>query len=319
MQVCLMVEGQQGVTWEQWVALARACEEHGIATMFRSDHYMDLSGRHPELGSLDAWGTLCALSAVTRTLRLGTMVSPATFRHPAELAKLVTTADHVSGGRVELGLGTGWHEPEHAGYGFPFADMKTRMDVLEEQLAVVHGVWGSAGATPGSGFSFHGEHYTLQDLRAEPGPVQSPHPPLIMGGAAGPRAARLAATWADEYNTTFPTVEDVRERRARIAAACERAGREPIPFSVMTTVLVGADDADLRERAQRLEQVAGLEAGSLLREAPEGWIVGTVERVAEQVHALGEAGAARIMCQHLLPDDLDVVALLGEGVAPLVA
>jgi alkanesulfonate monooxygenase SsuD/methylene tetrahydromethanopterin reductase-like flavin-dependent oxidoreductase (luciferase family) len=317
MQVCLMIEGQQGVSWEQWVAIAGACERHGIGTLFRSDHYQDLFGEHPELGSLDAWGTLCALSAVTTTLRLGTMVSPATFRHPSELAKLVTTADHVSGGRIELGLGAGWNEPEHTGYGFGFADMRTRMDVLEEQLQVVLGNWASAGGqTP---FSFAGEHYTLKDLRAEPGPMQAPHPPLIMGGAAGPRAARLAAAYADEYNTGFASVDDVRSRSARIAAACERAGRDPIPFSVMTTVIVADGDAELHWRAEQVERYAGLQKGSLLREPPAGWIVGAVDEVASQMRALEQAGASRIMCQHLLPDDLETVALLGERVGPAVA
>jgi F420-dependent oxidoreductase-like protein len=313
MQLCLMIEGQTGVTWEQWVAVARACEAHGIGTLFRSDHYLDLFGDHPELGALDAWGTLCALAAATSTLRLGTMVSPATFRHPSELAKLVTTADHVSGGRVELGLGTGWNEHEHTAHGFPFADMRTRMDVLAEQLAVVLGNW-SKGP-----FSFTGEHYSLQALQARPRPIQDPHPPLIMGGNAGPRSAGLAARYADEYNTTFPTVDEVRERRARIAAACEREGREMLPFSVMTGVLVGADQAELSRRAQRLEQQAGFERGSLLREPPSGWIVATVEQAAERLRALGEAGVDRVMCQHLLHDDLDAIGLLGERVAPLVA
>jgi F420-dependent oxidoreductase-like protein len=301
------------VTWEQWVAVARACEAHGIGTLFRSDHYLDLFGEHPELGALDAWGTLCALAAATSTLRLGTMVSPATFRHPSELAKLVTTADHVSGGRVELGLGAGWNEHEHTAHGFPFADMRTRMDVLAEQLEVVLGNW-SEGP-----FSFTGEHYALQALQARPRPVQDPHPPLIMGGNAGPRSARLAARYADEYNTAFPTVDEVRERRARLAAACEREDREMLPFSVMTGVLVGADRAELSRRAERLEQQAGFERGSLQREPPSGWIVGTVEQTAERLRALGEAGVDRVMCQHLLHDDLDAIGLLGERVAPLVA
>src|SRR5438309_3144279 len=170
-----MIEGQEGVTWSQWEAIARACEEHGVPALFRSDHYMNLDGRHPEHGSLDAWGTLNALAAITSELRLGTMVSPATFRHPAELAKLVVTADHVSGGRVELGLGAGWHEREHAAFGFPFAPLRTRMDVLEEQLQVVLGSW-----SDGEPFSFAGRHYQLSDLRAEPKPVQRPHPPIIM-------------------------------------------------------------------------------------------------------------------------------------------
>lgn len=168
-----MIEGQEGVSWPQWLDLARACERHGIGTLFRSDHYMNLDGQHPERGSLDAWGSLCALAAVTTTLRLGTMVSPATFRHPSELAKLVVTADHVSGGRVELGLGAGWHEREHAAYGFPFPPTSTRLDVLEEQLQVVLGTWTSTLEKP---FSFNGEHYQLDDLDAEPGPVQTPIP-----------------------------------------------------------------------------------------------------------------------------------------------
>jgi F420-dependent oxidoreductase-like protein len=312
MQLSLMIEGQNGVSWEQWLALAAACETHGIETLFRSDHYLNLGGA-AELGSLDAWGTLCALAASTRTLRLGTMVSPATFRHPSELAKLVTTADHVSGGRVELGLGAGWNEPEHSAYGFPFPPLRTRMDLLAEQLAVVHGNW-SAGP-----FSFSGSHYTLDGLVALPRPVQSPHPPLLMGGAAGPRAVALAARYADEYNTVFPTVDEARERRERVLAACSKANREAIAFSVMTCVVVGEDDASLAARATAVEQRMGLVPGSALREPPAGWIVGTVESVAAQLRALGEVGVDRVLCQHLAHEDTEMVAVLGERVAPLVA
>jgi F420-dependent oxidoreductase-like protein len=313
MELCLMIEGQEGVSWPQWLDLAQACERHGIGTLFRSDHYMNLDGQHPERGSLDAWGSLCALAAVTTTLRLGTMVSPATFRHPSELAKLVVTADHVSGGRVELGLGAGWHEREHAAYGFPFPPTSTRLDVLEEQLQVVLGTWTSTLEKP---FSFNGEHYQLDDLDAEPGPVQTPHPPLIMGGSAGVRSAAMAARYADEYNTPFPTVDDVHERRGRIERACADAGREMLPFSIMTGVVVGADDADLRDRARRLEERSGF--GHLVDEPPSGWIVGTVEAAAEQLRSLGAAGVDRVMCQQLRHDDLDAVALLGEQLAPAV-
>ncbi len=223
-----MIEGQEDVTWEDWVALAEACEASGIEALFRSDHYVSVSG-HRERGALDAWGTVNALAARTTTLRLGTLVSPASFRHPSVLAKLATTADHVSGGRIELGLGTGWSEVEHTAYGFPFTSMRERMDVMEEQLAVIHdGHWGEDES-----YTFTGDHYTLRDLDAQPKPVQRPHPPLILGGQAGPRAARLAARYADEYNTVMPTDDEIRARRAAIAAACEAAGREPIPFSVM--------------------------------------------------------------------------------------
>jgi F420-dependent oxidoreductase-like protein len=307
-----MIEGQEGVSWEQWVALATGCEEHRIPTLFRSDHYMNLDGRHPERGSLDAWATLNALAAVTTTVRLGTMVSPATFRHPSELAKVVATADHVSGGRVELGLGAGWHEREHEAYGFPFADTRTRVDVLEEQLQIVVGSWTQAP------FSFSGAHYTLTDLDAQPKPVQSPRPPLIMGGSAGPRSAALAARYADEYNTPFATLQDVSTRKAAVTNACEAAGRDPLPFSIMTGFLVGADEAELRDRAARLGERIGSTADALLKDPPEAWIFGTTDRAAEQLAALRDAGVHRVMCQNLLHDDLDVLALIAE-LAPGVA
>jgi F420-dependent oxidoreductase-like protein len=314
MELCLMIEGQEGVTWPQWLGLAGACEQHGIGTLFRSDHYMNLDGQHPERGSLDAWGTLCALAAATATLRLGTMVSPATFRHPSELAKLVVTADHVSGGRVELGLGAGWHEREHAAYGFAFATVRTRLDVLEEQLQVVLGTWTSGPEQP---FSFAGEHYRLDALAAQPAPVQSPHPPLIMGGSGGPRSAAMAARYADEYNVPFATLVDVREKRTRIERACDDAGRQMLPFSIMTGVIIGADASDLRDRAARLEERGGFQ--NLIDAPPAGWIVATVDDAAEQLQALAEAGVDRVMCQQLLHDDLDAVALLGEQLAPAVA
>jgi F420-dependent oxidoreductase-like protein len=310
-EVCLMVEGQEGVTWEQWVALAGACEEHGIPALFRSDHYLNLDGKL-ERGSLDAWGTINALAAVTSTLRLGTMVSPATFRHPSELAKLVVTADHVSGGRIELGLGAGWHEREHEAFGFPFAPQRKRIDVLEEQLQIVLGSWGEEP------FSFQGAHYRLKELQAEPKPVQKPHPPLIMGGLAGPRSARMAARYADEYNTVFPSVDDIRERKARVDEACDRAGRDPLPFSIMTAVVVGADQDDLADRARRLAERRGEDA-DYVSDPPHGWVVGTVEQAAEQLSELGQSGVSRIMCQHVRGDDLELVALLGREVAPRVA
>ena len=308
-----MIEGQEGVSWPEWVALARTCEEHGIPGLFRSDHQLNL-GDHPERGSLDAWATIAALGAVTSTLRLGTLVSPVTFRHPSALAKLVTAADQVSGGRVEVGLGAGWHDREHAAYGFPYPPLGARMDMLSEQLQVLHGHWGDEP------FTLHGEHYTLEALRAEPKAVQRPHPPVLMGGAAGPRAARLAARYADEYNTVNATVEEVRERMGKIAAACEAAGRPPLPFSVMTGYVVGADRDALRERAARLAERAGTPADvDELRESLPGWIVGTVEEAADQLRALRDAGVHRVMLQHLLHTELDAVELIGRELAPAVA
>jgi len=312
MQLDLMIEGQEGVTWPQWLDLAHACERHGISTLFRSDHYMNLDGLFPERPALDALGTSTALAAVTTKLRLGTMVSPATFRHPSVLAKQAVTADHVSGGRFELGLGAGWHEREHGAYGFPYDDLKTRMDRFAEQLEIIHGTWTQ------SPFSFNGEHYQLEELRAEPRPIQKPHLPLLMGGNAGPRVAALAARFADEYNTVMVPPDVVRERKAAIDAACEKAGRAPIPFSVMTPVIVGTSEADLRSRATASARFRGMPEDALIDNPPAGWLVGTVEQVAEQLRALSDVGVSRVLCQHQPHDDLETVEIIGTVLAPLV-
>ena len=307
-----MIEGQEGVTWSDWLDLARTCEEHGIPTLFRSDHYMNLDGRHPERGSLDAWSTISALAAATSTLRLGTMVSPATFRHPSELAKVVATADHVSGGRINLGLGAGWHEREHAAFGFRFTDQRTRFDVLAEQLAVVRGAWDDGP------FSFAGEHYTLSELDAQPKPVQS-RVPIIIGGAAKRRSVALAARYGDEYNTLYADPAMAAERRERIVAACEQAGREPLRFSVMTPIVAGRDE----RRGPRPRARPGREDGPrrppAARDPPHGWIIGTTDAVIEKLTALRDAGVDRIVCQQFVHDDLDHVALIGDVLSPPVA
>lgn len=304
-----MVEGQEGVTWDDWVALARACERSGLEGLFRSDHYSSVFGAEAR-GSLDAWATITALAAVTERIRLGTMVSPATFRHPSELAKVATTADHVSGGRVELGLGAGWNEREHAGYGFPFHDARTRTEIFREQLEIIHRQW-----TEGS-FSFSGTHYTLDDCRALPRPLQQPHPPLIVGGSVKPGTVEPAVRFAEEYNTTYVTPEQARERRGLIDAACERVDRDPasMTFSIMTGLLVGRDRSELLERARRTMAVAcetGDPAEWLAREASTGWIVGTVDEVREQLRALSEAGIQRFFLQHLDHTDIETVELIG--------
>jgi F420-dependent oxidoreductase-like protein len=295
MRVCLMIEGQEGVTWEQWRALAATAEAAGFEALLRSDHYAALDG-HPGRGGLDAWATLSALAAVTERIRLGTLVSPATFRHPSVLAREVVTADHVSGGRVELGLGAGWHEREHAAHGFPFGSTGERVDRLAEQLEIVRRSWDDAP------FDFAGRFYALEGADPQPKPVQRPHPPLIMGGSAGPRAAALAARWADEYNTTFATASECRERRERIAAACAQAGREPIPFSLMTAFAIDGDHA------------ARLGADS----PPPGWLTGTLDEIVARIAELEDAGVERIMLQHLLHDDLETVELIGREVIPAV-
>src|SRR4051794_14444323 len=298
MRICLMIEGQENVTWEDWVALAQTADRNGFEALFRSDHYLSVIGKH-ERGSLDAWSTINALAGVTDTLRLGTMVSPTSFRHPSVLAKSVVTADHVSGGRVELGLGAGWLESEHRAYGFPFHDTRTRMDVLEEQLQIIRGQWGDGA------FSFDGEHYRIENLDARPKPVQRPGPKIIIGGSGGPRSLRIAARYADEYNTVFPSADFCRELRGKLD--------ERLPLSIMTGVLVGADRADYDARVQRLEERNG-EAG-----ISDAWITGTTGDAVAQLKELEAAGVERAMLQHLLHDDLEAIDLIGREIIPALA
>lgn len=314
MRVCLMIEGQEDVTWDQWRALALACEEHGFEGLFRSDHYLSVEGR-TERGTLDAWATLGALAAVTSRIRLGTLVSPATFRHPSVIAKSAVTVDHASGGRVEVGIGAGWNELEHRAYGFPFADMRTRMDVMAEQLEII------ARSFDEGPFSFEGEHYRIEDLDARPKPLQRPRLPIVMGGSAGPRSLALAARWADEYNTVFPTPEVVAERHGKFARAWEDAGRDPaaLVFSVMTVALVGEDEADLRGRAGRLAERRGVEVDAMLEGLRSNGVVGTPEQAAERIREYEEAGASRIMLQHLVHEDVDAVELIGRELIPRVS
>jgi alkanesulfonate monooxygenase SsuD/methylene tetrahydromethanopterin reductase-like flavin-dependent oxidoreductase (luciferase family) len=315
MEVCLMIEGQEDVTWEDWLALAAACEENGVGTMFRSDHYLSVDDRR-DRGSLDAWGTITALGAVTRKLRLGTMVSPATFRHPALLAKAAVTADHVSSGRVEVGIGAGWWEREHELYGFDLPPVGPRMEALEEQMRIVRGHWGEGP------FSFEGSHYRAQELDALPKPVQRPLP-LILGAKGGPRSRRIGARWADEYNTVMSTAEEVADLRRSLDEACEEEGRDPatLPLSMMTGWLVGADRGELLDRASRLSEWKG-EGGdgeAFIAGLRESTIVGTAAEAIEQLHELADAGVTRIMGQHLLHRDLDAVALMGREIAPALA
>ena len=306
-----MIEGQEDVTWDDWRALAGACEEHGIEALLRSDHYLSVEGRQAR-GSLDAWATIAALAAVTDTLRLGTLVSPATFRHPSELAKLVVTADQVSGGRVELGLGTGWLEAEHQAYGFPFPPLGRRMEMLEEQLQIIAGEW-AAGS-----FSFKGRHYRVGDLDALPKPTGRPN--LIVGGRGGPRSIALAARFADEYNTVNKTPAECAVVRAQLDAACADAGRDPIPLSLMTGWLVGDDRAELLDQAGRVaDRRESPAAERFLDELPDSFIAGTTDDGIARLRELATAGVERVMLQHLLHRDLDAVERIGRVVAPALA
>lgn len=310
-----MIEGQEDVTWEQWRALALTAEEHGFETLFRSDHYLSVEGR-TERGSLDAWTTLAGLAAITSRIRLGTLVSPATFRHPSVLAKSAATVDHISGGRVEVGLGAGWNELEHRSYGFEFFDrMGTRMDVMEEQAEIL------ARSFEDGPFSFEGKHYRVENLDALPKPLQRPRPPLVMGGSGAPRGMAIAARWADEYNTVFVGPEEAGARREKWVQAWSAAGRDPdaLVFSVMSAVLVGADEAEVEERAARLAERRGVDVDSMLPGLRASGVVGTIDEAAERLREYEAAGVQRFMLQHLLHDDTDEVELIGRELIPRVS
>lgn len=299
-----MIEGQEDVSWEQWVAIAEACERNEIPALFRSDHYLSVFGKSGR-GSLDAWGTICGLAAVTTKLRLGTLVSPASFRHPAILAKLAVAADQISGGRIEVGIGAGWHRQEHEAFGFPFLPMSQRMEVLAEQLEIVTGLWGEGE------FEFSGKHYELTGVEALPKPVQRPLP-LVMGGNAGPKGAALAARFASEYNTPNATLDEVLERRATIERAWVDAGRDPqsVRFSLMTRAALGRDDAEADDRLALARERSG--RGEDLNYSFRG----SPERVIEQLTTFRDAGVNRIMIKLLLHDDLEQIEIIGRDLAP---
>lgn len=304
MRLALMIEGQEGVRWEQWVALARACEDAGLDGLFRSDHYTGFVGG--EGGSLDAWSTVTALAAITERIQLGTLVSPATFRHPSILARMVVTASHVSGGRVELGFGAGWNELEHREHGFVFPSTKERMALFAEQLEIITRSW------EGTPFDFHGDHYELLGARPLPTPFGKVN--VIVGGSAKPGTVGPAVRFADEYNTVFASPQEVALRRAAVDAACEQAGRPPLRFSLMTRCVVGSDRADVERRLAALEEVA---PGDMFAD-PQVAIQGTVEEVVSRLREYEAAGVERVMLRHLLVDDLEMVELLGREVLPQV-
>jgi alkanesulfonate monooxygenase SsuD/methylene tetrahydromethanopterin reductase-like flavin-dependent oxidoreductase (luciferase family) len=306
MRVCLMIEGQESVTWEQWVALAKACEEGPIEALFRSDHYGSVMGR-TDRGSLDAWATIAGLAAITSDLRLGTLVSPATFRHPSVLAKNVVTADHISGGgRIELGMGTGWLDAEHVTYGFPFPTVGERFELLEEQIEIVRRQWEEGS------LDFDGRHYQVHG-DALPKPLSPPN--LIVGGRARPRSLGLAARWADEYNLVMMTAEECAEAVPAIKRAWKDAERPQPVISLMTSCIVGSDEVDLFERAHAVAEVRGDDATdpeAYLRAERPNSLVGTVAQVRERLAALEEVGVERVMLQHLTHTDLDGVDYIAE-------
>ena len=315
MRFSLMLEGQEGVTWDQWLRIAQACERLGFEGIFTSDHYLSVV-RTDEPGSNDAWTLLGALAARTQRLRLGTMVSPVTFRLPTVLAKAATTVDRISGGRVDLGMGAGWWDAEHRTHGFPFPSTRERFEMLEEQLEIVHGLWTE------DEFSFESRHYTVEECRFLPKPVQRPHSPIIVGGKGGPRIARLVATWADEFNRVGGTPAEVRAAFDRVRQAVEQAGRSPddVVTSFMTWVFVGESEDGWRSRvevARRMDPTAG-SFDEYLEDLSRDCIVGTVEQAVERMNEYAAAGVERFVLNHELFDDQDHIELLAEQVLPRV-
>ena len=308
MELRVFTEPQQGATYDQLLRMALASEELGFGAFFRSDHYLAMGGDGLP-GPTDAWTTLAGLARETSTIRLGTLMTSATFRFPGPLAIQVAQVDQMSAGRVELGLGAGWFRQEHEAYGIPFPDTGERFDRFEEQLAVITGLW----STPeGDRFSHSGAHYTLNDSPALPRPVQRPRPPLIIGGVGKRRTPALTARYADEFNLPFVSQEVTGAQFARVREACEEIGRDPgeLVYSNALVLCCGATEEEVRRRAAAI--------GRDLDELRQDHLVGTPGEVVDRIGELGELGSQRVYLQTLDLDDLDHLELVAGEVMPQV-
>ncbi|NLA35670.1 MAG: LLM class F420-dependent oxidoreductase [Actinobacteria bacterium] len=308
MKLRIFTEPQQGASYDDLLAVARVAEETGFDAFFRSDHYLRMGPGSPLPGPTDAWITLAGLARDTATIRLGTLVTPVTFRHPGILAITVAQVDAMSNGRVELGLGSGWFEQEHRAYGIPYpVDIRERFDLLEEQLAVVSGLWAAQES-----FDYSGSHYTLVDSPALPKPVQKPGPPIVMGGHGKTRTPALAARYAAEWNAPFAPFEEYGPNRARVLRACEAIERDPATLvtSAALVVCVGTDDAEIARRAAAI--------GREVDELKVNGICGTPAEAIERIASWGAEGAERIYLQVLDLADLDHIRLIAEQVMPAV-
>jgi F420-dependent oxidoreductase-like protein len=308
MRLRIFTEPQEGASYDTLLRVAKATEAGGFDAFFRSDHLRAIF-RQPGLpGPTDSWITLGALGRETSGIRLGTMVTSATFRLPGPLAISVAQVDQMSGGRVELGIGAGWYDTEHSAYGVPFPARGERFDRLEEQLEIITGLWD----TPeGETFSFDGAHYRLVDSPALPKPVQRPHPPVIVGGWGTKRTPRLAARFADEFNAAFQSVEDTGAEIQRVRTACAELGRtKEMLHSVAQPVCCGRDEAEVKRRADAI--------GQPVEALRESGIAGTPAEVVDRIGRYGEVGCDRIYLQVLDLSDLDHIELLASEVLPQV-
>jgi F420-dependent oxidoreductase-like protein len=305
----IFTEPQQGASYDQLLAVARTAEEEGFDAFFRSDHLLRMGDASGLPAYTDAWTTLAGLARDTRTIRLGTLVTPVTFRAIGSFPAIVAQVDHMSGGRVEVGLGAGWFKEEHDAYGLPFPDVKARYDLLEDQLDILHGVW---SAPPDGDFTFNGRTTSVH-LQAGPlRPAQRPHPPIVLGGSGGPRNARLAATFADEFNVPFRPVDEVKGIHLSVRQACESLGRDPgeLIWSTAQIVCCGTDEEQVAHRAAAI--------GRDSAELRNNGLAGTPQEVLDKIGAFLDAGVERFYLQVLDLSDLDHLRLLAAEVLPHV-
>ena len=308
MRLRIFTEPQQGADYATLLRVATATEQLGFDAFFRSDHYLAMAGDPGLPGPTDAWMTLAGLALQTSRIRLGTLVTAATFRLPGPLAISVAQVDQMSGGRIEFGLGAGWYEAEHTAYGIPFPGLKERFDRFGEQLAIITGLW----ETPvGQKFSFDGIYYRLADSPALPKPAQQPKPPVILGGTGTRRTPRLAARYADEFNMAFQPLPATEAAFGRVRDACTEAGRDPstIRFSAAKTVCCGKDDAEVARRAAAI----GLKPEDMLA---KGDLAGTPAQITDIIGSYARAGVETVYLQVLDLDDLDHLELLAAEVMP---
>jgi F420-dependent oxidoreductase-like protein len=309
MELRIFTEPQQGASYDELLAVALATERGGFGAFFRSDHYLKMGPMSGLPGPTDAWITLAALARDTTTIRLGTLLTAATFRLPGPLAIAVAQVDAMSNGRVELGLGAGWYEEEHQNYGIPFPALGERFEKLEEQFAIIAGLWDTK---VGDTFTFTGKHYALMNSPALPKPVQKPHPPLIVGGHGRARTPRLAAKYADEFNVPFASIETSHSLYQLVDAACDDVGRDPksVIHSAAVVVCCGESDAEIERRAKSI--------GRDVSELRENGLTGTPQQVIEKILDYQAVGVSRLYLQVLDLSDLDHVSLLASDVLPAV-
>ncbi|TME14543.1 MAG: LLM class F420-dependent oxidoreductase [Chloroflexi bacterium] len=312
MRIGVMIEAQEGLTWERWFRLAERVESLGLDSLWRSDHFFSLSGHH-DRPALECWTSLTALAQRSQRIRFGPLVSPMTFRHPALLARMAAAVDGLSDGRLVLGVGAGWNDSEHAAFGITLPALKERFDRLEEGIAVIKALW--SGGT----VDFDGRYYPLRGASALPRPIQKPAPPLLIGGDGELRLLRIVAQHADEWNSHAPGPDVYRAKRARLEEHCRAVGRDPnaIHRSWMGGILIGRDRSEVLEKGRWFHSFLGPLAGGSPAAVPEvlrqrHWLVGTPDEVAGQVDAWSAVGVERVMLQWYNLDDLDGLSLLAR-------